>query len=133
MTRKDETNPEPTSWKGGAFFRFLLSGGFNTAATYVLYLLLLYVFQYQVSYTITYVLGIVLAYYLNRFFVFRAKGGLKTIALFPLVYLVQYLVGLGVLSLWVEILGLGEWLAPVAACVVTIPLTFLLSRWIFSG
>ena len=50
------------------FARFLVSGGFNTLVTYGLYLLLLNVLSYRISYTIAYVAGIVLAYSLNRFF-----------------------------------------------------------------
>lgn len=113
------------------FGRFLLSGAFNTAATYLLYLALLRFMPYRLSYTISFICGIVIAYILNLSFVFRAQGGLKTIALFPLVYLAQYLAGLGVVSLWVELLDWQASLAPIAAIIVTIPLTFVLSRLVF--
>jgi len=113
------------------FGRFLLSGGFNTVLTYALYLLLLRFLSYRVSYTAAFCAGIALAYCLNRFFVFGTHAGVSTVALFPMVYLVQYLVGLGVVSAWVEILGWSASLAPIAAIILTIPVTFVLSRWIF--
>lgn len=113
------------------FGRFLLSGAFNTTATYLLYLALLRFMPYRLSYTISFICGIVIAYILNLSFVFRARGGMKTIALFPLVYLAQYLAGLGVVSLWVELLDWQASLAPIAAIIVTIPLTFVLSRLVF--
>ncbi|MEN6438529.1 MAG: GtrA family protein [Syntrophobacter sp.] len=113
------------------FGRFLLSGGFNTVVTYALYLLLLRFLSYRISYTISFSMGIAIAYCCNRFFVFLTHNGLSTVALFPVVYLVQYLVGLGVVSAWVEILGLSVSLAPIAAIILTIPITFALSRWIF--
>jgi len=119
--------------KSGAFARFLLSGGFNTAVTYALYLALLPFLSYRVSYTIAFAGGIVLAYALNRLFVFRAKGTLLTLCLFPLVYILQYGVGLAVVSLWVEWLHGMEWLAPAVAIFVTVPLTFLLCRLLFHG
>ena len=115
----------------GMFGRFLLSGAFNTAATYVLYLFLFSFLSYRISYTISFAAGIIIAYLLNRYFVFDSHGGLKTVALFPLVYLVQYLTGIGIVSLWVEVLGWNAVFAPIAAIVFTIPLTFIMSRLVF--
>lgn len=116
----------------GAFVRFLLSGGFNTLVTYALYLALCPAFSARASYTIAYVSGIALAYALNRYFVFRTKGSLVAMGLFPAVYLVQYVVGVGIVSLWTDVLRLPEWLAPAPAIAVTLPITFLLSRLLLS-
>lgn len=114
------------------FGRFLVSGGVNTVATFSIYLLLLNVFSYALSYSIAFVLGIVISYYLNRTFVFRTKGSAKTVILFPAVYLAQYLVGLGVVTVWIEVFRATEMLAPVAAGVITSALTFVLSDWVFA-
>jgi len=51
--------------------------------------------------------------------------------LFPLVYLAQYVVSLGVVWAWVECFHLMKELAPLVAVVITIPLTFVLSRFVF--
>ena len=115
----------------GTFIRFLVSGGFNTALTYALYLLLLRFISYRISYTVAFIAGIALAYILNRFFVFRAKGGSYAFPLMAVVYLVQYLAGIVIVSFWVEILGWSASLAPLAAIALTIPLTFVLTRSIF--
>lgn len=112
--------------------RFLLSGGFNTAVTYALYLLLLTVLSYQVSYTIAFVTGIVLAYFLNRLFVFRSHRGIHSILWMPMVYLGQYLVGILVLWVWVEYLQLNEKGAPLVAILITLPLNYLVSRFAFT-
>ena len=114
------------------FARFLVSGGFNTAVTYGLYLLLLNGLSYKTSYTIAYVAGIALAYSLNRYFVFKSHQGIKSVALFPLVYLAQYLASLLILWVWVEKLGLDSRVAPLIAIAITVPLTFVLSRYVFS-
>lgn len=116
-----------------AFGRFLLSGAFNTGATYVLYLVLMQAMPYRTAYSIAYLAGIALAYALNRYFVFRAKGSLATMAKFPAVYLLQYLLGLGIVSLWGDVLQWPKALAPLAAVVVTIPVTFLLSKRLFTA
>ncbi len=117
----------------GTFVRFLLSGGFNTAAIYALYLVLLRSVPYRASYTIAYITGIVLSYFLNRCFVFRVNRGLRTVALFPFVYLVQYLAGIAVVSLWAGILGWNALYAPIPAILLTVPLTFATAHWIFAG
>ena len=112
--------------------RFLVSGGFNTVVTYGLYLLLLNVVSYASSYTIAYAAGILLAYNLNRYFVFKSHQGIKSAALFPLVYLAQYLTSLLILWVWVEKLGWDSRVAPLIAIAITVPITFVLSKYVFS-
>lgn len=114
-----------------SFFRFLISGGVNTVATYTVYLVLLRFIDYKVAYTTAYVFGIVLAFFINRLFVFRTHRGWRSMVLFPFVYLLQYLVSLGVVWAWVERLQLWKEAAPLVAVVITIPMTFALSRLIF--
>lgn len=121
----------PVRPAGSAFARFLLSGAFNTAVTYVFYLGLLLVLPYRVSYTISYVAGIVLAYELNRAYVFRARRSATSMAATPLIYLLQYLLGLGIVTLAVGRFGLDARLGPLVAIVCTIPVTFVLTRWVF--
>lgn len=117
--------------QAGAFRRFLLSGAFNTAATYAIYLALLLVLPYAISYTIAFCAGIVIAYVLTRSFVFRVNGSVSTVFTFPLIYLVQYLTGIAVVSAWIELFGGAVTIAPIAAAFVTVPLTFILSKWLF--
>jgi len=110
----------------------LLSGGFNTASTYVIYLALLQFTGYRLAYTISYATGILLSYVINRVFVFRSHRGLASALLFPFVYLIQYLAGLVVLWVWVDKLGFAKAFAPLIAIIATIPLTYLLSRYVFT-
>jgi putative flippase GtrA len=113
------------------FARFLVSGGFNTALTYGIYLLLLLVLSYTVSYTISYLIGILLAYTLNRFFVFKSHRGLQSALLLPLIYGFQYLLSMLILWCWVEKFGFDERLGPLAAIVMTLPVTFAFSKLAF--
>lgn len=114
-----------------SFLRFLISGGVNTAATYGIYLALLGSLGYRGAYTIAYVFGILLAFAINRLFVFRSHRGWRSMVLFPFVYVAQYLVSLMVIWVWVEHLHLSNKLAPLAAIALTVPLTFVLSRLVF--
>lgn len=102
-------------------------------ATYLLYLALLQIVSYQISYTISYVIGVVFSYLLSRHFVFRTHQGGKTILLFPLVYVAQYAVGLLLLWLWADVAGLPTQFGPLAVIIVTVPMTYVLSRIFFTG
>ncbi|WP_225042331.1 GtrA family protein [Xanthomonas campestris] len=116
-----------------SFVRFLISGGINTVATYAVYIALLQVTSYKVAYTVAYVFGIFIAFFINRLFVFQTHRGWGSLLMFPFVYLAQYLVSLAVVFAWVEHLKMSAALAPLIAIVVTIPLTFVLSRFVFGN
>jgi hypothetical protein len=55
-----------------------------------------------------------------------------SVTLFPLIYLVQYLLGLGVVTLSVDTLNWDKALAPLASIALTVPITFFLSHLVFS-
>ncbi|OPY86318.1 MAG: GtrA-like protein [Syntrophaceae bacterium PtaU1.Bin231] len=113
--------------------RFVLAGTANTAASYLLYLLLLPVVPCAVSYTLAFAGGVVLSYVLNARWVFRVSAGPGAALRWPVVCLVQYLLGAGLLCLAVDILGIDPRVAPLPAVALTVPVTFLLSRRILQG
>jgi len=113
--------------------RFVIAGGANTIASWLIYVAMLWVMSYPWAYTASYVIGIALAYWVNSVFVFREAMSWKKAFQYPLVYLAQYVLGIGIVSVCVEWLGIGEAIAPLAGIVVTLPLSFLLSRIIIRG
>ncbi|WP_460145094.1 GtrA family protein [Pseudomonas sp. S2_A02] len=113
------------------FFRFLLTGGLNTGITYALYLIMLNFFPYIWSYSISYIGGIVIAFVMNRFFVFKEHQGLKSVLFFPFIYIAQYILGIFIVWFWVKKLMLPEFLAPLAAIVLSLPLTYVLTKLVF--
>lgn len=119
------------SLPGGFLGRFLVSGAFNTLLTYALYLLLLAPLGHRWAYTAVFAAGIALAYGLNRVFVFRAHAGWRSALAMPLIYGLQYALGLAVVALWVEWLGWPAVVAPLAAIALTLPVTYGLSRLAF--
>lgn len=131
----------PSSWQWcavaeaqgqrGFIRRFLISGATNTALTYLLYLGTLGALGHRLAYTLAFASGLLLVYLLNRHFVFRTHAGWRSVLAMPLIYLVQYLVGLGVVEIWVGVLGWHAALAPLAAIGVTVPISYLLSRKAF--
>lgn len=112
----------------GQALRFLISGAINTAVTYAVYLVLLGYLDYRSAYGVAFLSGIVFSYALNVRFVFRVRPNWRSAVLFPLVYVIQYLVGLGVLQLAVERFAIPREYALLASIAVSIPLTFALTR-----
>lgn len=109
------------------FYRFILWGCVNTAAGYLIYALLQQFLPYLVSYSVAYILGIIIAYFLNAKFVFRQELRLSRAMTYPLVYLAQYLLGVISLYLLVRVLEVNKLLAPALIVLVTIPITYFLS------
>lgn len=118
--------------RASRFVRFLLAGGLNTLATYLLYLACLSIFSYRISYAIAYCAGLLIAYFSSRYVVFNSHRGVRSILLFPLIYIFQFGLGLAILHAWVEWLGLSAKFGPLAVVVLTIPVTYLLSKSVFA-
>ena len=110
--------------------RFLVMGTVNTGLTQLLYMAALLVVPYEVAYTISYLGGIPLAYWLNARFVFHGEMTWRKFLQFPSVYVVQYLLGMALMYVVVEIVSVPEWIAPVPVLILTLPVTFLMTRFI---
>lgn len=112
----------------GEVFRFLIGGVLNLMVCYGGYLLLLHWLHYEAAYTIAYIVSVAVSYLFSALIVFRQPLSARAALRYPLVYLVQFLLGLALLKLLVEALHVSAWLAPLLVSVLTIPVTFLLSR-----
>jgi putative flippase GtrA len=113
------------------FVRFIVAGAINSGLTYILYLFLLRVLPYPAAYTLSFAAGIALSLVLQGTWVFRSRITVRKAIQFPLVYVVQYLSGLALLALFVEKLRLPREFAPLLVVACTIPLTFVLTRYVF--
>lgn len=115
------------------FLKFVISGVVNTAATYIMYLLLLLFMNYSIAYTVSYLSGIVISFYLNTIFVFKEKVTFVKFLKFPIVYVVQYLINLIMIFALVERLGLSAQLVPLIVIVITVPITYFISKKLLRG
>lgn len=113
------------------FIRFLASGAFNTAITYLIYLILLQSLSYQMSYAIAFGSGIILAYALNRYFVFKKSGGRYGLLFVFLIYLFQFGLGMILVSFWVRWINGPESIAPIFSTIISIPIIFLMNSLVF--
>lgn len=107
-----------------------IGGGINTAITYGLYLLLKIYFSYRVAFSASYIIGIIFAYYYNSLVVFKSPLSIKKFIQFPVVYLVQYLLNLGLLEVFVQALNVNTTVAPLFVLIIVTPVTYLLSKLI---
>ncbi len=113
--------------------RFLVAGAANTGLTYLAYLALLQGVSYRWAYSVSYVAGIFLSFVLNSLYVFRTPLRWRRLLPYPSVYLVQYLLGLAVAYVGVELLRWDERLIPVLVLAVTVPVSFVMTRWVLRG
>lgn len=109
--------------------KFVIGGGINTAFTYGLYFGLQVIMPYQAAYALAFFTGIVFSYWFNATIVFNTAVSWKGFLAFPLVYLAQYLLSALLLSIFVEEFGIPQSVAPLVVIIVTIPITFVLTRW----
>lgn len=119
--------------KAGLIGRFLGVGAANTVFTFLLYQLALLVVSYPVAYTISFVAGVVFAMVFQARAVFGVSLTVAAALRFVGFYLVSYGVGLLVLSLAVEWLGIPSQLAPFIVVAVMLPINFLGAQLIFGS
>lgn len=110
----------------------MLAGATNTLLSYLLYLFLLEFLAYLWAYSIAYCTGIAISYFLNVYFVFNKRASITSFVKFPIVYLLQYGLGAGMLWLLVDRAGMSPAIAMIGVIVVTIPVTFLASRFMLA-
>ncbi|CAM5586351.1 sugar transferase [Streptomyces spiroverticillatus] len=108
--------------------RFALVGGVNTGTFYGCYLALHGWLPYYPAYVLAFVVSMVGSFFLNTYFTYRTRPTWRKFLLFPLTNLTNFVVtSVGVFVL-VEWWGVDERIAPLAAAVGAIPVTYVLSR-----
>ena len=117
-----------TSSSRAELARFVAIGAGNAIATYLIYLALLQLVAYPFAYSVSYVAGIAISYVANSMIVFRAPMSLRAALRFPLVYVFQYLAGLALLALLVELASVPAWLAPWIVTAVLVPASYILTK-----
>ncbi|MDQ0650005.1 putative flippase GtrA [Pseudomonas cedrina] len=112
------------------FVRFIVVGGINTCGGYVVYLALIQIMEYTYAYSLSFAISVVVSYLLNTLLVFKEPLALKKFIAFPLIYVFQYISGLCIIHLAVEIFYVSVVLAPLIVVIITLPATFLMARFI---
>ncbi|HCN60970.1 MULTISPECIES: GtrA family protein [Mammaliicoccus] len=118
--------------KYGEIFRFIIVGGINTINYYWVYLLLLKVLDinYLISHISGFIISFIISFYLNCYFVYHVQPTFKKFIQFPITQVVNMGLQTLLLYIFVQWLHLNETFAPFIGLVITIPITFVLSKWI---
>lgn len=121
------------------FIKFGMVGITNTAVSYAIYALILWLGgHYLVASVVSFVISVAWSYLLNNRFVFKKsedetrvwwKALLKAYVSYGITGLVLANI---LLYLWIDVLGINQYLAFVINLVFTIPVNFLLNKlWAF--
>lgn len=112
--------------------KFVIVGGINTLNYYIVYLLLLKLLgvNYLVSHITGFIMSFIISYYLNCYFVYRVKPTLKKFLSFPLTQVVNMGMQTLLLYIFVQWFHFPSEIAPFVGLIITIPVTFILSKWI---
>ena len=129
------------------FLSFLVTGTINTGMSWVVYLIVRHALEAlhvqpvaltanfsistdKLAFTVAYIFGVLFTYYMNSRWVFRVPMSWRSFLQFPSVYVVQYSLGIVLMHLLVDRLAFPVDFAPLAVIVLTMPVTFVLSRFV---
>ncbi len=119
-------------WWFAAFpeqIRFVLVGGFNTVASYILFVCLNLVFSYQITLIITYFLAINLSIFTMRYYVFRSNGNwIEQYSKAGLTYLSMMALNYIFLYVTVDVWGQPGWLAQAEYTILSTIAVYLMHK-----
>lgn len=111
------------------FTRFLVVGVINTLSYYSIYLILhnLFLFPYLLAHIIGFLISLNVSFFLNTYITYKVKPTFKKYLLFPLTQAVNMSVSTILILVFVEYLNFNSNIAPFAAVIFTVPITFIIS------
>ncbi|MCG7338121.1 GtrA family protein [Staphylococcus sp. ACRSN] len=112
--------------------KFVIVGGINTLDYYIVYLLLLKFigWNYLISHILGFVVSFIISYYLNCYFVYKVTPTWKKFIQFPITQVINMGMQTLLLYIFVQWFHISSIIAPFAGLIITIPITFMLSKYI---
>lgn len=112
--------------------KFIIVGGINTLDYYLVYLILLkgIGINYMISHITGFIVSFIISYYLNCYFVYKVKPTWRKFIQFPLTQVVNMGMQILLLYIFVQWLHISSVIAPFAGLILTIPVTFIMSKYI---
>lgn len=122
------------------FIKFGIVGLSNTLISYVVYLVGVRIgMHYLLASVLGFVISVLNSFYWNNKYVFR-QGDEERNLLLTLIKTFMAYASTGLvlanilLYIWVDILGISEYLGPIINLVITVPLNFVINKlWAFRG
>lgn len=121
VTRQQISNSQP--------LRFLVTGGWNTAFSYISLALLYYFFSKRMHYMVILVIGAVInitnAYICHKFFVFRTKGNyVREYLRYYVVYSVPMALGFIAFPVCIELFKMNFYVTQALLTVITVLISY---------
>ncbi|WP_436854527.1 GtrA family protein [Staphylococcus caeli] len=112
--------------------KFIIVGGINTLNYYIVYLILLKLLDvnYLVSHISGFIVSFIISYYLNCYFVYKVTPTLRKFIKFPLTQVVNMGMQTLLLYIFVQWFHISSVIAPFVGLIITIPITFILSKYL---
>ena len=115
--------------KIGEILRFGLTGVVSTLATYLFYYIFLNWLNPTISFTLAYLIAMVINYLMTTSFTFKVKANKKNAFGFVVSNAINYLLCALFLNFFIW-MGVLEQLAPIPMYMVCIPINFLIVRYV---
>lgn len=113
--------------------RFALAGAGRTVLSLGLYLLLILIAPYWLAFTISFALTIIVSAMANGRYVFSVALTWLGSCLYAAVYLLNYLLSLGLLVVAAELLAVPQSLAPLPVMICMFPVNFIAERYVLQS
>lgn len=117
------------------FIKFGIVGGINTVVSLAIYYLMVYFGVDYIIATVTgYIGSSVIGYMLNRIWVFKAQNTkvMNSALKYFIVYGTSLLINMGCMYLWIDVLHLSQYIAPILTLCITVPFNYVFSKlWAF--
>lgn len=140
ITHKLHINIDNEKWNlMFQFIKFGMVGVLNTLISYVTYVLInLMGYNYHIANISAFIISVLNSFYWNHTYVFKTNGQGKSVLLKALIktFISYGFSGLILtellLILWIQILNISKYIAPLLNLILTIPINFLLNKfWAF--
>ena len=111
-------------------FRFAIVGAIATVIHYAIYYFLQKFININIAYTIGYATSFICNFFLTAVFTFRSSPTASKGLGFGISHIINYLLQIGFLNLFI-IVGVDVKFAPFPVYAISIPINFLMVRWVF--
>jgi len=114
------------------FVKFGIVGLSNTILSLAIYYVLVFSqVHYLIAHTIAFMVSVLNAYYWNRKYVFKQMDGnkYKQLAKVYAAYGFTFFLGMGLMFIIVDVIGISNLVAPIINLCVTVPLNFILNKY----
>ena len=115
--------------ESGRILRFLVVGAVNTGLSLLVYQAALFIVPHTPAYVLSYIAGILAAYFLYSRHVFDTPLTAARLSVFTLFYLASLVVGALLNAALIEQVGIMARLAIFITIAVMLPVNYLGSRW----